>query len=245
MECGVPAWLYRLILVTGRDSRFPIPIWDNLLTDTCNNGSTSNTRSRSNPRWLSLYQMAWIVGYHQDVTRNNGKQIEKRKDPIQHQQATMLIKCAWELFETVWKCRNSILHSNENKLATHNEKSLNNDLLDFKRHNVTYLRRCDRFIIDRYAKDDIIKWIIPRKRATLALLVDLRKIYRNELRLEGTGYRDIRDFIIRTARPAPRALEPCYVAGSSDSGTIYGTESSLSDSTEESETYRPPRDCHV
>ena len=195
-------------------------------------------------KWIELLRDTWIPP-RRDSDR---KQLERRKDPIQ--QATMLVRCAWDLFEAVWECRNRILHSNESKLTAHNDESLTTDLLDFKRQNTTDLRCCDRYIINKYADDGIIKWRIPRKRSTLTLLIDLRRIYQNELRLEGTGHRDIRDFIIRTARPAPEALvasegdtnpaskassttstteSMTHVAGSSDSGTIYGTESSLSD----------------
>ena len=180
-------------------------------------------------KWIGVLREHWVPPKRD----RNGKQLESRKDPLQ--QATYLVKCSWKLFEAVWQCRNNILHSNECTLLETQIESYNEKLLDFRRHNNVYLRRCDRFIIDRYSEDDIIKWGAPRKRATIALLMDLRKIHQNEQRLEAARHRDIRDFFIRIARPAPSA--PVTTTSSIGSSNHDSSNSISEHSSSDSVTY--------
>ena len=62
-----------------------------------------------------------------------------------------------------------------------------------------------------------------RKRATIALLLDLRKVQQKEQRLTAAQHRDIRDFFIRIARPVPKA--PVNSTSSDGSSTNDGSYS--------------------
>ena len=137
--------------------------------------------------WANLLLETWIPPKRDQ----NGKRLEKR-DPIQ--QAFLLIRNTWSLFNRLWECRNSILHSNESKVAEREEEMTTISLLDFKRNNLVKLRRCDRYLIDNYEESDIIKWHPPRKRAVLALMTRLHKIFVIEEKNAAPVHHDIRDF---------------------------------------------------
>ena len=121
--------------------------------------------------WANLLQETWVPPKRDQ----DGKRLEKRRDPIQ--QAVLLIRNTWSLFNRLWECRNSILHSNESRVAEREEEMTTISLLDFKRNNLVKLRRCDHYLIDNYEENDIIKWHPPWKRAVLALMTRLHKIF--------------------------------------------------------------------
>ena len=197
------AFVSMLYQSTGRIPPSNVPLTSPLIHQVMDEqeklGKASILRGFHSVKWLKLLRETWVPP-QRDA---NGKPVEHRKDPLQ--QATLLVKCSWKLFDSVWTCRNGILHSNESQLLEHQIETYNEKLLDFRRHNDVYLRRCDRFIIDRYSEEDIIEWGPPQKKATIALLLDLLKIHQKEQRLETAQHRDIRDFFIRIARPAPSA----------------------------------------
>ena len=68
--------------------------------------------------WTTLLRETWVP----PVKDADGKPLGRRKDPLQ--QSVLLIKCAWDLFEAVWECRNGILHSNQNKLEVQAEEDV-------------------------------------------------------------------------------------------------------------------------
>ena len=153
--------------------------------------------------WTKLLRETWVP----PKKDRNGKRIEKRRDPLQ--QAVLLIRNTWSLFNRLWECRNSILHSNESRTAEREEEATTESLLDFKRNNLVKLRRCDRFLIDNYEESDIIKWHPPRKQAVLALMTRLHKIFVIEEKNAAPEHRNIRDYfapISATTGPAPEAL---------------------------------------
>ena len=155
--------------------------------------------------WLQLLRNTWVP----PATSPDGKMRERRKDPLE--QATVLIRGVWGIFEAQWKCRNNILHCHENALIEKNKESIKTKLLDFKRNNFVKLRRCDRFLTDNHSIDDVIKWPLERKKATLDLLECLSKIYKDELKQETASYRDIANYFIRI----PRTTTPQEVSGTS------------------------------
>ena len=83
--------------------------------------------------------------------------------------------------ESLWTCRNNILHSNDSELIERSLDTLTARLLEFKRDSRNLLRSCDRFIIDNHSVQDVIKWPLKRKKAYADFLARLHKIYSGEL----------------------------------------------------------------
>jgi hypothetical protein len=109
--------------------------------------------------------------------------------------------------ESLWTCRNNILHSNDSTLIERSRDTLTSRLLDFKRNSRLLLRSCDRYIIDNHSIQDVIKWPLQRKKAYADFLERLQKIYNGELKQENASYRDIREFFtVITKDTAPSAL---------------------------------------
>jgi hypothetical protein len=186
--------------------------------------------------WLHLLRNKWVKPKASD----DGKQKEKRKDPLE--QSVVLVKCVWDIFEAQWKCRNDILHSNDSALIERSRDTLMARLLDFKRDSRTLLRSCDRFIIDNPSIQDVIKWPIQRKKATLDFLEHLHKIYSGEIKDETASYRDISSYFIKLPKDtAP--LAPSH-DNCSDISVEHDNTDSNSSSSEEStdvELVRHPR----
>jgi hypothetical protein len=109
--------------------------------------------------------------------------------------------------ESLWTCRNNILHSNDSELIERSRDTLTARLLEFKRDSRNLLRSCDRFIIDNHSVQDVIKWPLKRKKAYADFLERLHKIYSGELKQETASYRDIRDYFTKVTKDtAPPAL---------------------------------------
>jgi hypothetical protein len=186
--------------------------------------------------WLHLLCNKWV----KPKVSDDGKQKEKRKDPLE--QSVVLVKCVWDIFEAQWKCRNDILHSNDSALIERSRDTLMARLLDFKRDSRTLLRSCDRFIIDNPSIQDVIKWPIQRKKATLDFLEHLHKIYSGEIKDKTASYRDISSYFIKLPKDtAPLVLshDNCF-----DISVERDNTDSSSSSSEEStdvELVRHPR----
>ena len=136
----------------------------------------------------------------------------------------MLIRGVWDIFEAQWACRNDILHAKENALTEKDKHSITGKLLlDFKRHNLSRLRRCDRHFIDNYSVEEVIKWPLPRKKATLDLLSNLNKLYVRECKKETASYRDIASYFTII----PKDSTP-QEASEQSSSSWEGTEASIS-----------------
>jgi hypothetical protein len=191
--------------------------------------------------WLHLLRDKWV----KPKVSENGKKKEKRKDPLE--QSVVLVKCVWDIFEAQWKCRNDILHSNDSALIERSQDTLTSRLLEFKRDSRSLLRSCDRFIIDNHSIQDVIKWPLQRKKATLDFLEHLHKIYSGELKDEAASYRDISNYFIKLP---PKDTAPPALSGdnspdnSEDSDSDSDTTESSSSSSDEStdvELARHPR----
>jgi hypothetical protein len=137
--------------------------------------------------WLQLIRNTWVP----PPEPLPGEKKIKRKDPLE--QSVSVITGVWDIFESVWECRNGILHSNESKLIERSNEEITEKLLNYKRHNITLLRRCDRFIIDSHTERDVIRWPLSRKKAVLDLLDNLIKVFTRERRRDKALYRDIRE----------------------------------------------------
>ena len=113
---------------------------------------------------------------------NNEKGIKKERRPEPIEQAASMVKASWDIFEKLWECRNNILHSNDSKVLERDKDTVTGRLIQYRRHNRTMLRQCDRFIITHHPESDVIKWSFKRKLATLDLLDKLHKLYKGELK---------------------------------------------------------------
>jgi hypothetical protein len=186
--------------------------------------------------WLHLLRNKWV----KPKVSDDGKQKEKCKDPLE--QSVVLVKCVWDIFEAQWKCRNDTLHSNDNALIERSRDTLMARLLDFKRDSRTLLRSCDRFIIDNPSIQDVIKWPIQWKKATLDFLEHLHKIYSGEIKDETASYRDISSYFIKLPKdttPLVLSHDNCF-----DISVERDNTDSSSSSSEEStdvELVRHPR----
>jgi ribonuclease HI len=191
--------------------------------------------------WLHLLRDKWV----KPRVSEDGQKKERRKDPLE--QSVVLVKCVWDIFEAQWKCRNDILHSNDSALIERSRDTLTTRLLEFKRNNRSLLRSCDRFIIDNHSIQDVIKWPLQRKKATLDFLEHLHKIYSGEVKDEAASYRDISNYFIKLPPKdtAPPALShDNSIDDSKDSDSDSDTTISSSSSSEEStddEFVRHPR----
>jgi hypothetical protein len=154
-------------------------------------GNESFLRGFHHIDWLHLLRDKWI----KPKQPSDGTAKTKRKDPLQ--QSIMLIQSVWEIFETQWKCRNSILHSNDSELIERSRDTLTARLLEFRRESKTLLRSSDRFIIDNHSIQDVIKWPLTRKKAVVEFLEKLHKIYCGEMKTETASYRDIASYFIK------------------------------------------------
>ena len=176
--------------------------------------------------WLTLLRDTWVP----PKVSPDGKSKERRKDPLE--QSVTLVRGVWDIMESLWACRNSILHSNDNELIRRSRDTLTARLLEFKRDSVKLLRSCDRFIIDNHSIQDVIKWPLKRKKAYADFLERLHKIYSGELKKETASYRDIRDYFTKVTKDtAPTTLSD---DNDSDDNRIIPQEDSSSSSSETS-----------
>ena len=102
--------------------------------------------------WLTLLRDTWVP----PQVSPDGESKERRKDPLK--QSVTLVQGVWDIMESLWTCRNNILHSNDSELIERSRDTLTARLLEFKRDSRNLLRSCDRFIIDNHSVQDVIKW---------------------------------------------------------------------------------------
>jgi hypothetical protein len=186
-------------------------------------GTESFLRGFHHIDWLHLLRDKWV----KPPQSSDGKTKVKRRDPLQ--QSVLLVQSVWEIFEAQWACRNSILHSNESELIERSRDTLTARILEFRRESKTLLRSSDRFIIDNYSIQDVIKWPLTRKKAVVEFLEKLHKIYCGETKKEIASYRDIASYFIKLP---PKDTTP--LASSNDKtkevNTVHtATETSSSD----------------
>jgi hypothetical protein len=74
--------------------------------------------------WAYLLQKTWVP----PAILPNGNR-ERRKDPLE--QSVSFIRGVWDIFEEIWACRNSILHSNHSKLLERTDVSATSRLMEF------------------------------------------------------------------------------------------------------------------
>jgi len=191
--------------------------------------------------WLHLLRDKWV----KPRVSEDGQKKERRKDPLE--QSVVLVKCVWDIFEAQWKCRNDILHSNDSALIERSRDTLTTRLLEFKRNSGQLLRSCDRFIIDNHSIQDVIKWPLQRKKATMDLLERLYKIYSGEMKVETASYRDISDYFIKLPPKDTTPMAPSFDIESNDHQSQSPTVSSSSvseESTEDDSVRQPRRQRH-
>jgi hypothetical protein len=139
--------------------------------------------------WIKLLRDTWVPPPEPPP----GEKKQRQKEPLE--QPVTMIRGVWKIFETIWECRNNILHSKDSQLIERSKESITRKLLEYKSKNPTLLRRCDRFIIDGYSVREVIRWPLPRKKAMLDLLDKLNQVYQEELKHDKALYRNIRKFI--------------------------------------------------
>jgi hypothetical protein len=188
-------------------------------------GTESFLRGFHHIDWLHLLRDKWI----KPTQSNDGETKTRRKDPLQ--QSIMLIQSVWDIFEAQWSCRNSILHSNDSELIERSRDTLTARLLEFRRESKTLLRSSDRFIIDNYSIQDVIKWPLTRKKAVVEFLEKLHKIYCSEMKTETASYRDIASYFIKLP---PRDTTP--LASSNDKPMDANTAQTTQDTSSSDES---------
>jgi hypothetical protein len=183
--------------------------------------------------WLTTLRDTWVP----PMTSPDGKPQEHRKDPLE--QSVSMVRGVWDLMESLWECRNNILHSNDSELIARSRDTLTARLLEFKRDSTKLLRSCDRFIIDNHSVQDVIKWPLKRKKAYADFLERLHKIYSGEIKRETASYRDIRDYFTKVTKDtAPPALSDDNTNEGTNTIPSGYTSSSISEDTSDGET--PP-----
>jgi hypothetical protein len=96
-------------------------------------------------------------------------------------------------FEAVWKTRNGILHGRENEIDERANSQMLERLLEYRSERFSMLRLCDRFIID-VPVGEVIKWSRDRRKAKLATLDKLHRLFVMENEREARGLRAITDY---------------------------------------------------
>jgi hypothetical protein len=207
-------------------------------------GLESILRGFNHVDWLTLLRDTWVS----PKESHDGRTKEKRKDPLE--QSVSLVRGVWNIMESLWECRNNILHSNDSELIERSRDTLTSRLLELKRNSGLLLRSYDRFIIDNHSVQDVIKWPLQRKKAYADFLEQLHKIYSGELKQETASYRDIREFFtVITKDTVPPALSDDTNNGNNleprqeDSSTSSSEDSSGNEPPEVFQRQRH-RHCH-
>jgi hypothetical protein len=108
-------------------------------------GLKSILRGFHQVNWLTLLRDTWVPPKESP----DGKSKDKRKDPLK--QSVVLVLGVWDIMESLWECRDNILHSNDSELIKRSQGTLTLKLLGFKRDSRLLLQSCDRFIIDNHS----------------------------------------------------------------------------------------------
>jgi hypothetical protein len=83
------------------------------------------------------------------------KEGTQEKDAVK--QTVSLVRGSWNLFEAVWKARNTILRRGDNEIDERAQSQMLEHLLEYRMERFSFLRPCDHFIIAHPVRD-VIKW---------------------------------------------------------------------------------------
>ena len=204
------AYVAALCEAAGRDhpgaSYQPEPQMEETLQAQKSLGSSVILRGFQHKAWLEELQGAWIA-----PAPNADGTTAYKKDVVE--QATVLIRTTWDIFETIWDTRNKILHGEECQITQQLENQKIARLLEFKRNKFDLLRRCDHFIVG-FQEGDVSKWASSRRRRTVEVLLErLHRIHLTELRLEADGLQRITNYFQPATTAPSTAPAPRRVAG--------------------------------
>ena len=94
--------------------------------------------------------------------------------------SVVLVEEVWNLFNSLWDTRNSILHDENGPSRKSEDSQLLHQLLTYRRYRTRLLAPSDRNMID-YDISEIKKWVRHKKRQTLANLDKCRNQYEKEM----------------------------------------------------------------
>lgn len=103
-------------------------------------GSSVILRGFQHKTWLEELRSAWIA-----PAPNADGRTAYKKDVVE--QATVLIRTTWDIFEKIWDTRNKIVHGEEWQITQQIENQKIARLLEFKQNKFNLLQRCDHFIV--------------------------------------------------------------------------------------------------
>jgi hypothetical protein len=149
-------------------------------------GSISILRGFLHREWTYLLQRKKLLR-----VKTQQKSTTREKDAIE--QTVSLVKGSWDIFEAVWKARNGILHGGENEIDERANSQMLERLLEYRSERFSMLRICDHFIID-VPVGEVIKWSRDRRKAKLATLDKLHRLFVMENEREARGLRAITDY---------------------------------------------------
>jgi hypothetical protein len=137
--------------------------------------------------WAYWLQREWKP---KPKTTKDGKK-QHQKDPLE--QSVSLIRCSWDIFESLWEARNTILHGDENVFSEAIQNRVVARLIEFRRDAGTMLSKSDYHLIE-LPLATILSWTKDKKQSRLRNLERLHRVYLTELRREAERLRPITDF---------------------------------------------------
>jgi hypothetical protein len=155
-------------------------------------GSISVLRGFLHKEWTYLLQRKKMQRVQKPV-----KEGTREKDAVE--QTVSLVLGSWNLFEAVWKARNTILHGGDNEIDERAQSQMLERLLEYRRKRFSLLQPCNHFII-AHPVSNVIKWTHDRMKAKLELLDKLSRLYALEKGREAKGLQVIRDFLANHRR---------------------------------------------
>jgi hypothetical protein len=114
-----------------------------------------------------------------------------QKDPLE--QSVSLVRCSWDIFESIWEARNTILHGDANVFLEALQNRVVARLIEFRRCAGEMLSKSDHHLIE-LPLATILGWSKDKKQLRLRNLERLHRVYLTELRREAERLRPITDF---------------------------------------------------
>ena len=149
-------------------------------------GATVILKGIQHNTWRRQLQRAWIPPPPRaDGTTSYKKDI--------NEQAAVLVKTTWDIFEKMWSTRNDILHGEESQIQAKLEEQKLTRLLEFKNNKMDMLRRCDHFLVETPVAD-MVKWTTRKRRQLVEILERLHKVHLTEYKLAQERQRPITQF---------------------------------------------------
>jgi hypothetical protein len=116
-------------------------------------------------------------GWMTEIKRYTNHKVDRKRNAM--------LNGLWSfLFYPIWEQRNNILHIPNNIVTITEHRTLNEELIDWKRHHRDRLHTCQYHLTD-YTDSDLDTWTIPHKHNTIKLLRTSHKNYMKHIKRSG------------------------------------------------------------